>query len=182
MPRDATMTRGKPSAGHTRRCTYGSPIPTLRDGHLHGTAAVPYDHGTAARAYLAAGRNVAARLTVCLSAALPLLLLADGGCGECPRSPLPPEAYPWAGPAARPASPRLGMTLDPPTTPCYRHRRGGCHRHRRDGGGLCPRPRLLCPGLGPKVPAPADPEREGGGRSRGTGPRNSAPRPPECAY
>ena len=75
MPRDATMTRGKASVGHTRRCTYGSPIPTLRDGHLHGTAAVPYDHGTAAGAYQAAGEDVRTR----------------------PRSVLPLEVYPWAG-------------------------------------------------------------------------------------
>ena len=59
------MTRGKASVGHTRRCTYGSPIPTrqrnaeyirpltavreliLRSALQRDAAAVPYDHGTA---------------------------------------------------------------------------------------------------------------------------------------
>ena len=71
MPRDATVTRGKASVGHTRRCTYGSPIPTLRDGHLHGAAAVPYDHGTAAGAYQAAGEDRGVCLRVILSLLLP---------------------------------------------------------------------------------------------------------------
>ena len=77
------------------------------------------------------------------------------------------------------------MRLDPPPTPCYRHRRDGSHRHRREGGGLCTSSSLLCPGLGLKEPAPAGPEREGGGGLMGATPvtprrshRGVRPRPP----
>ena len=112
------MTRGKASVGHTRRCTYGSPIPTLRDGHLHGAAAVPYDHGTAAGAYQAAGEDRGE----CPRATLPLLLPAGRDEAEyrtllCWSELIPWSVLPLGGPrrclVLRPSQGTL--ILDPPT-------------------------------------------------------------------